>query len=282
MKNLNVTKNQGKNQLIPLVLTVITAGILILLVYLEVIFLNKLIPDNIHRKIQISDVLIGLTIYLKTSVDFAIFIGNLMAGYKGLKNRIAIEIGTAAGNALGTILILAVWDFFKEIKPLLAVMILVAAIVLLKLAEESLEHIRGEEKGARGRLSLLSSQITTILSPVNNFFNRFLKYIIPNLSMKPKKGLSFWSLVGLSFTIPFILGLDDFAGYVPLFNVVNVLGFSIGVILGHMVLNIFLFLSPKTTTKVVKNPAVSILGSIAFIILALYGFYEVFKILFIH
>lgn len=275
-------KNQTKNQLIPLVLTVVTAGVLIALVYLEVLALNKIVPENIHKKVQISDVLVGLTIYLKTSVDFAIFIGILMAGYRGVKNRIAIEIGTAAGNALGTILILAVWDFFKEVKPLLAIMIFVAALVLLKLAEESLEHIKDEEKGAQIRLKKLSGQITTVLSPINKFFHRGLKYIIPNLSMKPKKNLSFWGLIGLSFTIPFILGLDDFAGYVPVFNVVNVLGFSIGVILGHMVLNVFLFLSPKTTIKTVKNPVVSVLGSIAFIGLALWGFYEVYKILFLH
>lgn len=275
-------KSTTKEQLIPLALTIVTAGVLILLVYIEVLALNKVIPENIHRKIQISDVLVGLTIYLKTSVDFAIFIGNLMAKYKGVKNRIAIEIGTAAGNALGTILILAVWDFFKEVKPLLAVMIFLAAIVLLRLAEESLDHISGQGKGSAAKLKTFSKQIITVLSPINNFFHSFLKYIIPNLSMKPKRGLSFWGLIGLSFTIPFILGLDDFAGYVPIFNVVNVLGFSIGVILGHMILNIFLFISPKTTIKAVKNPVIAILGSLAFVGLALWGFYEVFKILFLH
>ena len=41
-----------------------------------------------------------------------------------------------------------------------------------------------------------------------------------------------------------MLGLDDFAGYVPLFNVVNVFGFAIGVFSGHMVLNAFLYVSP--------------------------------------
>lgn len=271
-----------KDQLIPLVLTAVTAGILIAIVYLEVVLLNKIILEDIHQKIQFSDVLVGLTIYLKTSVDFAIFIGNLMSRYHGVKNRIAIEIGTAAGNALGTIMILAIWDFFKEVKLLLAAMILIAALVLLKLAEESLEHIQDEEAGAKVRLKALSRQITTVLSPINKFFHKGLRFIIPNLSMKPKKGLSFWGLIGLSFTIPFILGLDDFAGYVPVFNVVNVLGFSIGVILGHMVLNIFLFLSPKTTIKTVKNPIVSIIGSLAFIGLAFYGFYEVYRILFVH
>lgn len=275
-------KKATKEQLIPLFLTAVTAGVLILIVYLEILTLNRIVPVDIHMKIQWSDVLVGLTIYLKTSVDFAIFIGNLMARYKGVRNRIAIEIGTAAGNALGTILILAIWDFFKEVKILLAAMILIAALVLLKLAEESLAHVKDEEKGSKIRLKNMSDQITRFLSPINRFNHKFLRFLIPNLSMNPKKNLNFWGLIGLSFTIPFILGLDDFAGYVPVFNIVNVFGFSIGVILGHMVLNLFLFLSPKTTIKAVKNPIVSIVGSIAFIGLAGWGIYEVVKILFLH
>jgi hypothetical protein len=86
----------------------------------------------------------------------------------------------------------------------------------------------------------------------------------------------------VSFTVPFILGLDDFAGYVPLFNVVNVFGFAIGVFLGHMVLNIFLYLSPKRTIQAVKNPIISLVGSIAFVLLAGWGLFEAYKLLFLH
>jgi hypothetical protein len=93
------------------------------------------------------------------------------------------------------------------------------------------------------------------------------------------KKLSFWGLAVTSFTIPFILGLDDFAGYVPLFNVVNVFGFGVGVFLGHTILNILLFINPDLTIKAVKNPIVSLIGTLAFIGLALYGFFEVYKIL---
>ena len=159
----NLFKKPKNQQFIPLSLTILTAGILISVVFAEVIILNKIIPVRILLKINPSDVLVGMIIYLKTSVDFAIFSGNLMANYKGVKNRVAIEIGTAAGNALGTILILGIWDFFKEVKPLLAIMIVLAALVLLKLAEESLEHVRDEEKGAQIRLKKLSTQITYVL-----------------------------------------------------------------------------------------------------------------------
>lgn len=269
-------------QIIPLVATVITAGLLIGLIYLEIITLNNFTATDILTRIQWTDVLVGLTIYLKTSVDFAIFIGNLMSSYPGWKNRIAIEIGTAGGNALGTMIILGIWNFFKEIKILLAGMILIAALVLLKLAEESLSHVTDQEGGAKERLLTISNRIKAVLKPINKFFHGGLKYIVPNLSMKPKTNMTIVGLLTTSFMIPFILGLDDFAGYVPLFDVVNVFGFSIGVIGGHMLLNIFLFISPKTTIKVVKNPVVSILGSVAFVGLALWGFYEVYRVLFVH
>ena len=75
------------------------------------------------------------------------------------------------------------------------------------------------------------------------------------------------------------MGLDDFAGYVPVFNVVNVFGFSIGVVVGHMLLNILLYLSPATTIRVVKNPVISFVGSLAFIGLAIWGIVEVVHLL---
>ena len=83
----------------------------------------------------------------------------------------------------------------------------------------------------------------------------------------------------MSFSVPFILGLDDFAGYIPLFNIVNVLGFATGVFIGHMALNIALFISPQTTTRIVKNPVISFLGSLAFIGIAIWGFVEAWHLI---
>jgi uncharacterized membrane protein len=61
-----------------------------------------------------------------------------------------------------------------------------------------------------------------------------------------------------------------------------VFGFSIGVLAGHMILNAFLFVSPNKTIAIVKNSIVSFLGSLAFIALAIWGFWEVYKLLFLH
>ena len=81
------------------------------------------------------------------------------------------------------------------------------------------------------------------------------------------------------------MGLDDFAGYIPLFTLVNVFGFSVGVLLGHMLLTIGLFAFPKKTVEVVKHPIVLVVGGLAFIGLGLYGFWEaihIFASFFLH
>lgn len=264
---------------------VLAALIFIVLSYLyltEINGLNYLAPftgtDKILTEIKVQDVLIGAGIYLKTAVDFAILIGLLMVKYPGFKNRIAIESGTALGNALGTAAVLAIWFFFKEIKWLLALMVFVAALVLFELAKGGIEHIEEAEhegqkvpnwvKSSSKFIDIFLTKIMAVISPV-------LSKILPSLKFDETKKLTFWGLIGTSFTIPFILGLDDFAGYVPLFNVVNVFGFGIGVFLGHTILNILLFINPEFTMKAVKNPIISLLGTVAFIGLAIYGLYEV-------
>lgn len=281
-------KEYALNQVLPIVLTFVVCAVLIGLIYLEILLLNKFTPACIKGiscilpSIHMQDVLIGMTIYLKTSVDFAIFIGNLMHSYPTWKARIAIEIGTATGNALGTIVILAIWNYFRDIRFLLAAMILLAALVLFELAEEGLEHTHTAGYNLPEWFYSLADKFQTVLNRINSFTAPLLRRIIPNLSMKPKAGLTFMGLFAMSFTIPFILGLDDFAGYVPVFNIVNVFGFSCGVLLGHMLLNIFLFISPNATIKLVKNPVISFIGSVAFVMLAVWGLYEVVKLLFLH
>lgn len=267
-----------KQQVIPLVLTFVIVGVLIAILHALLIFLNLFTIHDISTRIQWGDVLVGMTIYLKTSVDFAIFIGNLMHSYPGWKNRIAIEIGTAAGNALGTFLILIIWNFFRDVHLLLAIMVFIAALVLLRMAEEGFEHVTTNIQWLRDSAVGLQKALALFNKP----FGFILNTIIPKSSVSMKKSLGSFGLFFLSFTVPFILGLDDFAGYVPLFNVVNVYGFAIGVFLGHMVLNIFLFISPQHTIKIVKNAYISFAGSIVFIGLAVWGIIEVVRILFEH
>ncbi|HTL39826.1 MAG TPA: hypothetical protein VL306_03380 [Methylomirabilota bacterium] len=265
-------------QILPLALTgVIFAG-LSLVLFIMVKLTNHFVPgSDILINWHVSDILFGMLVYLKTSVDFAIFIGNLIRNNPGYKSRIAVEMSTALANALGTILILVLWTFFKELDWLLGIMVFIASLALARMAQDGLEHARKESV----KLSGLHHFVTIteiILSKINQVFGPVLNRIIPKTSLSNIPKLSFWSLFAFAFTVPFILGLDNFAGYVPLFSVVKVFGFSIGVFLGHMILNILLYLSPSKTIKVVVNPIISLMGSLVFVGLAVYGFVESIKI----
>ncbi len=268
-----IDNSRGLSQLIPLALTFVVMAAFLVLLHGAIMIFN-LVPssEKIILQIRWYDVLVGGTIYLKTSIDFAIFIGRMMAANPGWRNRIAIEIGTAAGNAIGTIAIIGLWVLLKDIDILLAAMVLLASLVLFELAHGSLEHF----KTLRGPYVLLRG----FLDFVKRFTNPVLSRILPDMgAARGSKNLPWWGLLGFSMSVPFVLGLDDFAGYVPLFNVVNVYGFAIGVITSHTILNIALFLSPRKTIMAVKNEWVSFLGALAFIGLALYGFVEAGKII---
>jgi hypothetical protein len=273
--------NRALNQLLPIGLSIIVCGVLIGLLFLEVSLLNLHTSEKISLSLNWASVLVGVTIYLKTSVDFAILIGRMMSKNPGLKGRVGIEIGTALGNAAGTMAILMLWVFVKDINWLLAIMVVVASLVLLRLAQDSLEdtdRLATIHQGLHGAAKLFEK----VLKTINRLFDPVLSMILPSRILNLQTATSFGALLLLSFTVPFILGLDDFAGYVPLFNVVNVLGFAIGVFVGHMILNICLFAAPNKTISVVKNPIISLSGSVAFVGLAAWGLYEAIQIIMHH
>lgn len=268
-----------KNQLIPLALSLLTFLALLVILFLLLHFINSLdIGSNINLKLRLVDVLFGLTIYLKTAVDFAIFIGHTIRLNPGYKSRIAVEIATAFGNALGTLLILILWFAFKKFDWLLAIMIFLASLVLLRLALEGAEDTL-EVARSSSPIYFLARKFYRILAKINKLIEPILGKILPNVSFDRAQELPFWPLFAFAFTIPFILGLDDFAGYVPLFSLVNVFGFATGVFLGHTILNILLYVSPAKTIKAVSHPVISFLGSLVFVGLAVYGLLEVIKIL---
>lgn len=265
-------------QIIPLSLTIVAFVVLTALLYLEIRVLNHFTIEDISLKINPLDIIIGLTIYLKTAIDFAIFIGNLMHKNPGMKGRIAIELSSALGNAAGTMAILLIWTFFKEVEWLLIIMLFLAAIVLFKLAEDSLEHAT-DAKNHPKWFMLVVHKLEKVLHYFNVLTNPLLRRILPHGGMKAAAFTTFWGLFAFAFTVPFILGLDDFAGYVPLFSIVNVFGFGIGVFLGHMILNILLYINPEKTIKLVKLPAIALIGAVAFVALGIYGLYEIIHLI---
>lgn len=276
-----VDRSATLGQLIPLVLTVVILAILLGLLHASLFLFNQ-IPGTIPILLIIrpQDVLVGATIYLKTEIDFAILIGRLMDIYPGWRNRVALEIGSAFGNASGTILIIGIWVLLKHVDLLLALMVFIASLVLFELARGGMEYLTDWEASG-GLKKGIYLALYKFLDAVGFVINPLLSRIIPDLGagLRGKEGLSWKGLARFSVEIPFVLGLDDFAGYVPLFSVINVYGFAAGVIGAHTILNICLFLSPRRTIAAVKNEFVAFAGTIAFIGLAIYGIVESVKIL---
>lgn len=266
-------------KIIPVILTVLTFFVLSTLLYGVLLILDSLhLQYPIILDFRKRELLFGILIFLKTAIDFAIFMGNLMHTNPGWKKKIAIAFGTSIGNAFGTFLILTVWTLFKEIPALMVISILLSNVILLKLSEESFELFLKQKRSfikIRMPVNLLQNQ----LDFVNNLFRPILRFFVPDLNLTRTKKLSFINLIVFSFTIPFILGINDFAGYIPLFEYVNVFGFTLGVMLGHMFLTIGLFALPKKTVDIVKHPIVLIGGGLAFLSIGIFGFYEAFKIL---
>lgn len=271
-------KRYFREQFVALSLTVVTCAVLIGLIWVEVNILNRHLSDKIAVRVRLADVLVGATVYLKTAIDFVIFIAQLMSKNPGLKGRIGIEIGTALGNGIGTMLILLIWAFFQEVPWLLAIMIVVAALVLLRLAQDTLVHARDYHPRLEGFINRFEDGLAVF----NKVTEPVLSRIVPSQSMRVEHKRTLFALLAMAFTVPFILGLDDFAGYVPLFSIVNVFGFSVGALLAHMFLNVSLYLSPGRTIKAVKNPLLSLVGSAAFVGLAAWGLIEAFRLLFLH
>jgi len=251
----SIDKNPRLQQTVPIVLSVIILSILVAALYVLISSLNNFTAEKLSTQILLIDVLVGITIYLKTAIDFGIFMGRLMESNPGWKNRIAIDAGTALGNFLGTAAILTIWVFAKDITFLLAFMIFLASLVLLELAQAGVVHF--SQWKTKGRVhKALHDMAAVPLSLVTRITGPLLSPLIPNMEQR-LRGVAFTTWRGLlyfSFTVPFILGLDDFAGYVPLFNVIRIFSFAIGVLTAHTILNIALFANPTLTTKAVKNP----------------------------
>lgn len=280
MAQENKTENLIFRQLIPLALTLAVFGGLWALTFFIIRALNfSGLNANLVPQLKWGDVLVGALVYFKTAIDFVVFMGLLMKTNGGWKKRVAIEIGTALGNFLGTILILVLWVVFKQLALLLGIMILLSALVLFELAGEGLEHFKewGNEAGLK---KILFWTLNKILSFILKIIRPLTSKIVPDFSAKLKgeRVLGFGSLLIFSLSIPFILGLDNFAGYVPLFSLVNVFGFAVGTLAAHMLLNLALFLNPGATVKVVENKVFAFLGSAAFAALAFWGIIEAVKI----
>jgi hypothetical protein len=208
-------------------------------------------------------VLLGMFIYLKTAVDYAIYVGRLMGNNTGFRARIAMNAGTSAGAFIGVTAVLIVWMVFNQVPILMIIMLLVAGAILLGLGDGSAEHYEDVPNWLK--------------TPLNAFFETFrpvyqtMTWFMPDICPDTYKR-GFWSLFILSGLLPFFLGADDLAGYMVLLDPSNTFSLLVGIYLADCFIDIALFLNQKLTVKIVKNRWISYFGAIVFVVLALWSF----------
>ena len=260
-----------KNNIIPVSISLALFAAFSILTYFILLSLNtlNLITEKLSTTVVWEQVIIGMLIYFKTAVDYAIFVGLLMDQNVGTKKRIAMNVGTSIGAFIGVTMILVLWALFKEIDWLMFILLIIAGCILLSLGDASQEHF----KKLRMELRIPLEMFFNLIRPVVSIFTFFM----PEGDMKARK-LGIKKLFILSAIVPFALGADDLAGYMSLLNAFNVFSILIGIYLADCIIDIALFANRELTIKIVKNQWVSYAGAIAFIILGVLSLVHAFKI----
>lgn len=264
-------------QLIPLSIALVSTVLFILILLGNTHILNRLFPvEPIRFIFRPFDLALGLYLYVKTSVDFAVFIGAMMLSNPGWKNRVAVEWGTSLGNFLGTIVIIWLWSAFRTVGLIFeGIIVLLASFVLLELAAGSMERLKSAAWDQSDGIKKWFFRFATFFLNIRRITAPFLKWM-PDVkgAMSGRRLPNFRALFLYSFSVPFILGSDDFAGYISVFSVVNVLSFATGVLIGHGLLLAGMFAVPMTVETLMGNPWFSALAVTTFFAIFSIGTYD--------
>lgn len=245
-----------KKQLIPISLSLGLFALFSASTYGILLILNCFMSEPLALTLTIGQFLLGIFIYLKTSVDYALFVGGLMEQNPGIRNRIAMNIGTQIGCFIGVTAIVVIWSFFREIRWLMAILLVIAGMILIGLGDGSQEHFETLPGWAK--------------RPLEGFFNltrplvQIFTFFMPESDMSPQ-AMKWGKLFLVSGIIPFALGADDLAGYMVLLTATNVFSLLLGIYFGDAIIDIALFAKPEWTVAVVKNRWVAYLGALFFI-----------------
>lgn len=231
----------------PIILTFLAFFALTILLFLTINLINLINPKNaIIIKIIPVDILFGLFIYLKTSVDFVVFASNFIKKHREEKAMELFSLGTSLGNGVGIFLVIFVWSLIKNVKPLLIFSVLAASSFLIYIgSKNAIDFFKYK----------IASENNNIIPQTNSHLSTFL----------------------FSLRLPFILGIDDFAGYIPLFNILNITSFSVGVLLGHCILVSLILANEKLLRKIVQMRFFDLIGAILFLGIGVFGILHVFN-----
>jgi len=246
-----------KKHLLPLGISFGLFGLFVVATYGILAVLNhSYFGHGLSTTIIWGQVALGVFIYLKTAVDYALFVGSLMEFNAGIPRRIAMNAGTSIGCFVGVTFIAVLWSFFREIRWLMAILLVVAGMILFKLGDGSRQHFEDVHPWLKKPLHVFFDMMRPIV--------RVFTFFMPNTELSAG-ALSVGKLFVLSMIIPFALGADDLAGYMVLLSATNIFSLLIGIYLGDAIIDAALFMNQELTVKIVKNRWVSYLGALFFI-----------------
>jgi len=149
-----------------------------------------------------------------------------------------------------------------------------AGAVMIKLAHEGQEYYEDAKQIPAAFRNITIKTLTFFYS-----VTRFATFWIPELSGPKVKKMNVIHLAKWSFILPFIIGLDDFIGYMGAMTIYNVFSLLFGIYLADIVIDIIIFVSPSFTKKLVESPSLSFVATYAFIYLAYKSFSESYILL---
>ncbi len=145
---------------------------------------------------------------------------------------------------------------------------------MIKLAFEGIEYFENaKDIPAIFRKNL--AKTLTVMHSVTTIFT----FWIPELGSPKVKKMNLKTLTTWSFLLPFIIGLDDFVGYMGAMTIYNVFSLLVGIYFADILIDILIFVSPTFTKKMVESSILSILAAFAFIYLAYKSYSESFILL---
>ena len=260
------------SQLIPILVCTV---LFTLFVTSSVLFITQLINPYSSEKIEISfhlkDFLVGFFLYFITAVDYALIVGRMQTVNRGLTARFVMNVFTCLGCFIGVSLVLFLWGFAKEVDWLIISLLIFAGSVMVKLAYEGLEYFV-DAKNIWKPIRVLTAAITTSL----HHATEGITFWIPELASPKVTKMSLGKLALWSGILPFIIGLDDFIGYMGAMTIYNVFSLLVGIYLADIVIDILIFISPKATKKIVESALLSLLATYAFLYLMYKSFWEAF------
>lgn len=249
------------DQIMPVVVCLVLFAIFVLAT--KIFIVNIINPFSLEKtRIQLlwPDIIAGFLLYFFTAIDYALVVGRMQTVNTGLKARFIMNVFTCIGCFVGVSLVLFLWGFVKEVAWLIIPLLVFAGSVMIRLAYEGTEYFNSKATKKVLHFLYIPTKIYTHWMPEMN------KPVVNRMSPV--------NLMKWSFLLPFIIGIDDLVGYMGAMTIYNAFSLIFGIYIADIVIDILIFISPSSTTKIVNNHFISFLGTIAFLFLAYKSFSE--------